>query len=239
MRIHRFFAAIDLSVDATIALPPEAAHHCLQVLRYQTGAELILFNGDGFDYLCQIIEINGKQCQLKVCGKIAVNVESPLQIHLYQGVARGDKMDLIIQKAVELGVTEITPLFSERCNVKLQPKRLEKKLLHWRKVAISASEQCGRAKLTLVHPALQLAQLKTVANALYLQPESSHKVSQLKLADQISLFIGPEGGFSETDIRQLENSQAQGVQSGPRILRTETAGLAVISILQSRFGDMG
>jgi len=130
MRSHRFYSAITLAVADILELPKEASHHCIQVLRYKIGAQLTLFNGDGFDYIAQIKSIEGKRCQVEIIEKTVPQNESPLKIHLFQGVARGEKMDLIIQKSTELGVTQVTPVFTERCNVKLDEKRLNKKQTH-------------------------------------------------------------------------------------------------------------
>jgi len=238
MRTHRFFAAIDLIVDSSIFLPADAAHHCAQVLRYKIGDHLTLFNGDGFDYLARIELIEKKQCQVKITEKVSLNNESPLKINLIQGVARGDKMDLIIQKAIELGVSEITPFFTERCNVKLDGKRLEKKLTHWKKIIVSACEQSGRAIIPKLNDPIQIMKLAATENtSIYLEPKAEQVLSDLKLDNSVNLLIGPEGGFSEKDLAQLNYCGAKGIKLGPRVLRTETAGLSAISILQSQFGD--
>jgi len=239
MRSHRFYTAIDLTIDASIELPPEAAHHCIQVLRYKVGDPLTLFNGDGFDYSATISEINKKQCTVKIAQKNDPKNESPLKIHLLQGIARGDKMDFIIQKAIELGVTEITPVFTQRSNVKLDEKKLEKKQLHWNKTIISACEQSGRAVIPKLNAAISLDEIKkSECVSIYLEPQATKFFSSLELADQISVVIGPEGGFSHDDLSQLNRVGFKGVKIGPRILRTETAGLSAISILQSHFGDL-
>jgi len=239
MRNHRFFASIYLAVNSSTFLPADAAHHCAHVLRYKVGDYLTLFNGDGFDYLATINLIEKKQCQVKITKKISLNNESPLKINLIQGIARGDKMDLIIQKAIELGVSEITPFFTERCNVKLDGKRLEKKLSHWKKIIISACEQSGRAIIPKLNEAIQIMKLADMENtSIYLEPKAKQTFPDLKFDNSINLFIGPEGGFSEKDLTQLVNCGAKGIKLGPRILRTETAGLSAISILQSQFGDL-
>ncbi len=239
MRSHRFYTAIPLAENITVELPQEAAHHCAQVLRYKVNDELSLFNGDGFDYYATISQIEKKRCTVSINSKKNPNNESPLKIHLVQGVARGDKMDLIIQKAVELGITEITPLFTERCNVKLDAKRLDKKIQHWNKTIISACEQSGRAtlpKLNIAVPIHELAQENLIS--IYLEPTTQQTFKELSIKESIRIVIGPEGGFSEKDLIHLEKIDCIGVKIGPRILRTETAGLATISILQSYFGDV-
>ena len=245
MRSHRFYAAIDLKVDQILRLPKETAHHCLQVLRYRVGNELILFNGDGFDYAATIHEIEGKHCEVKITEQFSLQNESPLKIHLYQGIARGEKMDLIIQKSVELGVSEITPVFSERCNVKLDGKRLLKKQQHWQNIAVSASEQSGRAAIPQVNNAVHINQLAPSLSSesseslnLFLEPNSNQRLADCRPDKSVNLFIGPEGGFSKSDLQQFEKLEFVGSRIGPRILRTETAGLCAIAILQSHFGDL-
>lgn len=239
MRTHRFYTPIELKENASIDLPSEAAHHCVQVLRYKVGNELMLFNGDGFDYLATVEQIEKKCCQVKISYRIDPKNESSLNIHLFQGIARGDKMDLIIQKAVELGVREITLLFTQRCNVKLDGKRLEKKLHHWRKTIISACEQSGRAVIPKLHHPMALNQLvETKIVSIYLEPTASLIFKELSIDKSVSLFVGPEGGFSEEDLAHLKLVRCLGVKIGPRILRTETAGLSAVSILQSCFGDL-
>jgi 16S rRNA (uracil1498-N3)-methyltransferase len=262
MRSHRFYTQLKLSQGDSFELPKEAAHHCIQVLRYKVGAELVLFNGDGFDYIAKISAIEVKKCQVIVLEQCAPENESPLHIHLYQGIARGEKMDLIIQKSVELGVSQITPVFTERCNVKLDPKRLAKKQKHWQAVAVSASEQSGRSLIATINPAINIKQLmsekqlseknkpKQLAasentQSLYLEPTATQRLQDIHFAEQnnneplsVALFIGPEGGFSDSDLHILQNNGVDGVKLGPRILRTETAGLACIAILQSHFGDV-
>jgi len=240
MRSHRFFSAIALAVGQIIALPKEASHHCLQVLRYQVDSELTLFNGDGFNYLASIKMIDGKHCEVEVTDKINPMNESNIKIHLYQGIARSEKMDLIIQKSVELGISEITPMFTQRCNVKLDAKRLSKKQQHWQNVAISASEQSGRALIVKVNRAINIKQLKVTDNSIgfYLEPTAKKRLQDNSSLTRLNLYIGPEGGFSDADIELLEHLNVCGVKLGPRILRTETAGLACSSILQSYFGDL-
>ncbi len=239
MRTHRFYTPIDLAINSSVQLPPEAAHHCAQVLRYKVGDELTVFNGDGFDYRATVEQIEKKSCTIKINQNTNPNNESPLKIHLLQGVARGDKMDLIIQKSVELGVSEITPIFTERCNVKLEGKRLEKKVQHWNNTIISACEQSGRAAIPTLHLPISIMKVSNNKDvSIYLEPTAEEKINQLSITKHVRLFIGPEGGFSDKDLNHLQSINCDGVKLGPRILRTETAGLAAISIIQSSFGDI-
>lgn len=240
MRTHRFYCPIDLTVDEEIQLPKEASHHCVQVLRYNIGDTLSLFNGDGCDYQAQISRIEKKNCWAKLTSKKQLENESPLSIHLFQGIARGEKMDFIIQKCVELGVKEFTPVFTERSNVKLDPKRQEKKLNHWRNIAISACEQSGRAIIPSINPPLAIKNLSPQEESLnlILEPTAGKKINELEPLSKVAIYIGPEGGFSDSDLNYLKAIKTQGIKLGPRILRTETAGLACIAILQSQFGDI-
>ena len=240
MRTHRFYTPQTLGVNNKIALDKEVAHHCIQVLRYQVGNPLVLFNGDGQDYQAVIEKIEGKKATVHIASSCTPDNESPLRIHLYQSLAKGDKMDFIVQKSVELGVAEITPIITQRSNVKLDQKRMNKKLEHWQKVAISACEQSGRATIPAINPVVQIGELPALVaeNAIYLEPKASVKISQLELDGSLSLFIGPEGGFSDQDLSQLEQLGTKGISLGPRILRTETAGLSAIAIVQSHFGDL-
>jgi len=239
MRSHRFYTPIDLSENTSIELPSDAAHHCAHVLRYKVGDHLTVFNGDGFDYSAKIEKIEKKSCEIKISNKNNPKNESPLKIHLVQGIARGDKMDLIIQKAIELGVSEITPLFTERCNVKLDGKRLDKKLQHWNKTIISACEQSGRAIIPKLNSPISIEKLQRKnIDSIYLEPTAEKRLADLSIKQSVRLLIGPEGGFSEKDLTYLASINCIGIKIGSRILRTETAGLAAVSILQACFGDL-
>ncbi|WP_444996988.1 16S rRNA (uracil(1498)-N(3))-methyltransferase [Aliikangiella sp. IMCC44359] len=244
MRYHRFYTPDQLTLHQTYLLPKEASHHCVQVLRYKVGARLNLFNGDGFDYIASIKTIENKQCIVEIEQQVALANESPLKLHLYQALARGEKMDLIIQKSVELGVKEITPVFTERCNVKLDGKRLLKKQQHWQNIAISACEQSGRGEIPKVNQAIHLKQLSPTENTklIYLEPTATQSLnsigSQQTKYHEIGLLIGPEGGFSNSDIQHVNTLNSQAIRLGPRILRTETAGLTCIAILQAQLGDL-
>ncbi len=239
MRTHRFYTDIPLSEKTSVELPSDAAHHCAQVLRYKVGDNLSVFNGDGFDYFSEIESIAKKQCTIKILSKENPNNESNLKIHLLQAIARGDKMDFIFQKAVELGVIEITPVSTERSNVKLDEKRLEKKMSHWNKTIISACEQSGRAVIPKLNLLIRIEEVQiSEVQSIYLEPNSKKHFTHISDSSSIRLLIGPEGGLSEKDIKQLELKGFIGIKMGPRILRTETAGLAAISILQSHLGDI-
>jgi len=238
MRLHRFYIQQPLAVNSTLKLSDDVWRHCVQVLRYKENDELLLFNGDGCDYLARLQKVEKKSAIAQVCKQIPVNNESPLKLHLYQGIARGDKMDWIIQKAVELGVSEITPIFTEFCNVRLDSQRLAKKQRHWQQIARSACEQSGRARIPQINEAIDIKQIENDdSTLLLLSPNSEQSIRQLQLTESVALIIGPEGGLSQDEEQLLFDRGAQSVQIGPRILRTETAGLAILSALQAMYGD--
>lgn len=243
MRIPRIYHPTRLNTGEKITLEADAANHVGRVLRLNVGAPIILFNGQGGEFTATLVE-SGKKKVIALVGEFSDKcIESPLAIHLGQGISRGDKMELTIQKAVELGVTEITPLFTERCGVKLSGERLEKKLNQWRKIVISACEQCARNTLPIIHsprPLEQWASEQTEELKLNLHPRASYSINKLpEPASGVRLVIGPEGGLSDTEIEFASEQGFEEILIGPRVLRTETAGLTVISALQTRFGDLG
>ena len=245
MRRTRVHVEATLSQGAELELPESAAAHLSRVLRLSVGDECVLFNGDGHDYLARIVAQDKRGLRVAVTTRQPVDNESPLRIVLLQGVARGEKMDLILQKATELGVSAVAPLWSQRSEVKLDGARAEKRLAHWRGVVGSACEQCGRARLPDVAAPVSLAAALDALPAgglrLILDPEGELALSRLSPQADVTvvLAVGPEGGWSPTDREQLRAAGFQGMRLGPRILRTETAGLAAIAALQARLGDLG
>ena len=242
MREPRIFHSQAIKVNAEVSLETDAANHVGRVLRMVEGEPLKLFNGDGSDYSATIIEASKKSVRVLVTEQQPLTNESPLSIHLFQAISRGDKMDFTIQKSVELGVTEITPIFTERCGVKLSGERLQKRQLQWQKVAISACEQSGRARVPKVHNATTLAQClaqETEQLKLNLHPKASQSLKSLSVPEQgVRFIIGPEGGLSESEIEQAAQAGYQNTLLGPRVLRTETAALSLISTLQFLYGDL-
>ncbi|MEN3158018.1 16S rRNA (uracil(1498)-N(3))-methyltransferase [Alkalimonas sp. NCh-2] len=240
MRIPRIFVDLPLNTSS-LSLPDEAAAHVGRVLRMQPGDALQLFNGDGKNYSAQIEHLSKKQVQVSVTSSEPNATESNLHLHLGQVISRGDRMDFAIQKAVELGVSVITPLFSERCGVKLDGERLEKKQQQWQKIVHSACEQSGRSQVPKIQPALPLASWlaePTKDVKLTLHPWASDTIKTLVPAQSIRLMIGPEGGFSEQEMAAALAAGYLGIRLGPRVLRTETAALTAISALQLQFGDL-
>lgn len=242
MRSPRIYHCSELQLQQTVYLPPDAANHVGRVLRMQSGQTIKLFNGDGHDYTATLTEISKKQVQAIIEQQQQVETESPLTLHLAQGISRGDKMDFTLQKSVELGVTEITPLFTERCGVKLAGERLEKKHQQWQKIVISACEQSGRAYVPIVHPPIKLSdflQQKTEQLKLNLHPRATTNIKTLAKPEQgVRFIIGPEGGLDDNEIQQALEAGYQEILLGPRVLRTETAALTLISALQLQFGDL-
>ena len=242
MRIPRFYQTGSLAAGHIIALDDDPAAHIGRVLRMTVGDNISLFNGDGNDYLAEITVATKKNVQVNIVESRVNPSESPLDLHLGQVISRGDRMDFTLQKSVELGVTAITPLFSERCGVKLIGDRLVKKQQQWQKIVISACEQSGRSFVPEILPAISLEDWcaeESSALKLNLHPRASHGINGLQLADnKIRLLIGPEGGLSDGEIKMTEQHQFTDILLGPRVLRTETAALTVISALQLKFGDL-
>lgn len=242
MRVPRIYEPGPLSSHALLDLSEDGANHIGRVLRMQAGQELMLFDGRGGQYPATIQAVGKKQVTVQLAELDPVEVESPLAIHFGQVISRGDKMEFTIQKSVELGVTVITPLFSERCGVKLNGERLDKKLEQWQKIAISACEQCGRNRIPEIRPAMELAAWlaePTEELKLNLHPRAPYSINTLpEPSHGIRLLIGPEGGLSAAEIEQAREQGFADMLLGPRVLRTETAGLTAITALQCRFGDL-
>lgn len=244
MRLTRSHVALPLQCDQEVSLPEESANHLLRVLRLREGDACILFNGDGNDYHARISVAGKREARALVERVEPLDNESPLRITLIQGIARGEKMDLILQKATELGVAAIVPVNAERTEVKLDAARLEKRVAHWRSVVVSACEQSGRARVPELAAPLGLREAAQACDPralrLTLDPQGEHRLGTLAAgSDQaVVVAIGPEGGWSPRDRAILAEAGFSGLQLGPRILRTETAGLAAIAALQSRLGDL-
>lgn len=239
----RIFQPYTINQNSLITLDDNAFNHLIRVLRMKTGESITLFDGSNQITPAVIHEVNKKTVIVKTENSVLDNRESPLNIHLGQVISRGDKMEFTIQKSVELGVNTITPLLSERCGVKLDQERLEKKVQQWQKIVISACEQCGRNIIPSINPVMKLetwcANL-TDSLKLNLHPKAEQGINQLPNDNKnISLLIGPEGGLSNEEISMTHQYQFTDILLGPRVLRTETAALTAITALQVRFGDLG
>ena len=243
----RFHSAENLKIGAIIKLSENAATHATRVLRLNAGDKIKLFNGDGFDYSCELISLKKSETLAKVLAQQEIKNESPLNITLLQGISSGERMDYTIQKAVELGVNAIQPLSTERSVVKLSPERAQKRLEHWQNVVIAACEQCGRAKIPNVAIPISLtAWLGGNIHAgagdtnlrILLNPIGAKQLSALpKTTQNIQLLIGAEGGLSQAEIDLATTHGFQSIVLGPRILRTETAALTAIAAIQTILGD--
>ena len=242
MTIPRIYFPNQITLNSKITLPKDPSHHLLRVLRIKTGKELILFDGKTQgEYQAKLININHGLAEIEIQKFEVCDRESPLKIHLGQVISRGEKMDFTIQKATELGAISITPLFSERCNVHLDPTRLKRKQEHWQKVAIAASEQSGRTTIPTIYPAEKLAawinKLNSELKITLSLTQANLNLNNLSTPHNVTLLVGPEGGLTEAEEELALHNDFHAWQLGPRTLRTETAALTAISILQSEFGD--
>ncbi|MNN13672.1 Ribosomal RNA small subunit methyltransferase E [compost metagenome] len=238
MRLSRFFIDAPLSLGEH-DLPEAQAHYIGRVLRMAPGDAVQLFDGSGLEYLGQLLEVGKKTVRVSLDQALAGQADSPLHVHLGQGLSRGERMDWAIQKATELGANEITPIVSERCEVRLKDERADKRLAHWRQVAISACEQCGRSTLPVIHPPVTLAEWLNSTKAdlkLVLHPVAEPLTSHAKPAT-LAFLIGPEGGLSEAEVEQAKAAGCHAARLGPRVLRTETAPVVALSVAQQLWGD--
>lgn len=242
MRTPRIYTPQPLAAGAGIALEQEAAHHLTRVLRFQSGAAITLFNGDGSDYAATLTAVGKRTVEVEIVSAAENSTESPLAIHLGIAISRGERMDFVMQKATELGVAAITPLLSERVEVRLSGERAVKKRQHWQGVIVAACEQSGRARLPQLHPLMPLhewAGSVVAERRLVLHHRSARALDTSTGAASAALLIGPEGGLSELEIDAAERAGFSALRLGPRVLRTETAPLAAIALLQFAWGDMG
>lgn len=241
MRLPRIFTQQPLEAGS-IDLEPEPSRHIARALRMQAGDDLILFNGQGGDYAATIVAVNKKSVQVTIKAHHAMESESPLQIHLGIALSRGERFDWAVQKATELGVHAISPLFTERTGVKLGQDRAHKKLRHWQQIAVSACEQCGRNRLpAIAPPQAMVTWLQQARSELKVMLHTSVEKTLLTqgAVTSIDLLTGPEGGFSDAEVNAAQSAGFMPLQLGPRVLRTETAPVAALAVLQARWGDMG
>ena len=248
----RIYQNQSMSIGDTITLTDDAFGHIIRVLRLKNDNKLTLFNGEYRngalgEYHGKLTNVTKKQAQVVINAFTAKNVESPLNLHLGQGISRGDRMDFTLQKSVDLGINTITPLFTERCGVKLTGDRLQKKIDQWQKIVIGACEQSGRCTVPTVMPAIYLNEWLAQQSSslkLNLHPKAQYSIMNLPETNQIDskqrvrLLIGPEGGLNDDEIKIANEASFVDVLLGPRVLRTETAALTAITALQCRFGDI-
>jgi 16S rRNA (uracil1498-N3)-methyltransferase len=241
MRIPRIYTGQDITAGKALQLEAGASQHIGRALRMQAGDNICLFNGSGREWSAQIVSVDKKQVGVVPEQPIVGIPESPLAIHLAIAISRGDRMDTVIQKSTELGVAAITPIISERTEVRLKGDREKKKLQHWQQVIVSACEQCGRNTLPALHAPCPVDQWLERSNAqlrFVLHHRGDTGLNQDVPATSVDLLIGPEGGLSEDEIASAQGKGFQPLTLGPRVLRTETAPLAAIAILQAHWGDL-
>ncbi|WFF41091.1 16S rRNA (uracil(1498)-N(3))-methyltransferase [Salinicola endophyticus] len=241
MAIPRIHVAADFRVGGDVVLPEGAARHVALVLRLGVGAPLKLFDGAGLEAQASLIEAGRKRVVARIETLEPGRGESPLAVHLGQAISKGDRMDYAIQKAVELGVAAITPLYVERGDVRLKGEREAKKLAHWQGVAVSACEQCGRASIPPVHPPQPLEAWLGARDEqlrLVLHPATDDSWRHADALDSAALLIGPEGGLTDAEVAAARHAGFQPLTLGPRILRTETAPVVALTLLQHYFGDL-
>ena len=247
--VPRIHVAAELIVGGDVVLPEAAARHVALVLRLKEGAQLILFDGLGREARARLVETARKRVTARIEEAFPEGVESPLAVHLGQAISKGDRMDYAIQKAVELGVTVVTPLYTEHGDVRLKGEREARKLAHWQAVAISACEQCGRATVPAIAAPRRLdawlaerdEPLRLVLHPApqgSLQPTLQDRLDTFEAPASAALLIGPEGGFGETEVEAALASGFTTLSLGPRILRTETAPVVALTLLQHHFGDL-
>ena len=242
MRIPRIFQDSALSVNSTLVLDERATKHLIQVLRCEVGREIILFNGQGGEYQARLSEATKRSASAEVYAFCDIERESSINIHLAQCVSKGDRFEFALQKAVELGVKEITPVISMRSQIKLNHERKDKKLRHWKQISLSACEQSGRTQIVKINEPILLAdfleaQKDSDHDRIILDPEAEQNISSQQKKGKYILLIGPEGGFEASEIELAEKKNFSCTKLGKQILRTETAPIAAISALNVIEGE--
>ena len=243
MRIPRIYLPESLTQGSQLELTDSAARHVVRVLRLKPEDMLTVFDGNNHQADARISRIVDNHVTIRVGDVVSCSLKSPLSITLAQGISRGERRDMTIQKSVELGVSHIQPLFTERCMVHLSGKRLEKRMQHWQGVVISACEQCGRNDLPVLSPPVKFGNfIENFADelGLLLSPYAGDTLQSLQLnPHSVTLLIGPEGGLSENEHLLAQEKGFRSIKMGPRVLRTETAALASITTMQVLWGDLG
>jgi 16S rRNA (uracil1498-N3)-methyltransferase len=243
MRISRLFVGQPLAEGTSITLEPDAAHYLRNVLRLKKGFQLTVFNGDGGEFAATAVEVHRKAVVLEINSWRDINIESPLAIELGLSVSRGERMDVAIQKATELGVATITPVITQHCVVKLTDERRLQRHQHWQNTVYRACEQCGRNTPPTLNVTMDLADWLNSDIALSRIIFEPGKTDTLKTyakpEGDVAVLIGPEGGFSEQEVTDAEQAGFSALGFGPRVVRNETAAIASIAAMQVLWGDMG
>lgn len=244
MKIPRFYQKVNAEIGQQQSLSAVNHRHAVQVLRLKVDQALVLFDGNGGEYLSKISILNKRDSSVLLTSFSEINRESPLNSSLILSTIKSDKMDFAIQKAVELGVTNIQPMFPQRNVIKIKVDRLQKKMQHWQAIIVSACEQSGRTQIPNLEEPLSLeACLSNYASdfCIGMLPTSTEKMSELKRENseqKVALFVGPEGGFSDEETRLMQAYKINTVNFGKRILRAETAVIAGLTACQQRWGDL-
>lgn len=244
MALTRLFIRSELQTGQALELDKEQAHYLGRALRLRPGDALIIFSAESGEFAAAVTSIGKSNAELMVGVAIPTNTESPLKVHLVQGVSRGERMDVVVQKATELGVKRISPVLTEYGVVKLDGSRASRRREHWQKIAESACEQCGRTRPPLIDEPLPLktwfgSKTSETDVDLILKPNAGTSMASLKApTTKVCLLIGPEGGFSDNEYEDAEISGFKAVSLGPRVLRTETAAIAAITVAESLWGDL-
>ena len=243
MRLNRIFCDGPLTGGTEIDLPAAGGHHVARVLRMREGAPLSLFDGSGQEYRAEITRVSGDRVTVKLGNAAPGTPESPLKITLVQGVSRGERMDWTLQKATELGVAAVAPVLTARSVVRLDEKQTIKKQAHWRAIVVGACEQSGRAKIPNVAVPVTLreyfATVRKEGLRLVLSPTAPASLAGLtSMPGKAELLIGPEGGLDDDELHAAEQAGFMPVRLGPRVLRTETAAVVALSVLQGLWGDL-
>ncbi len=247
MRLNRVYVDAALSAGGVVELPAASAQHLAKVLRVRGGEDIVLFTGDGLEFSGTIESVRGSRVRAAVGEPRNVDRESPLAITLVQCLARADRMDVIVQKATELGVARIVPVLSRRSVVRLDAAQSESKAAHWRAIAVNACEQCGRNRLPVIEVPVRLIDYLGAASPdgvrpehprLVLDPDIDAHGPPPAIRGAVEIAVGPEGGFDETELEAFRVSGFGSMRLGPRILRTETAAIAALSWFQGRYGDL-
>lgn len=243
MSEHRLYIATRLDAGGNVKLDADRSHYLLRVLRMKPGQSLIVFNGDGGEFAASLAAARRDRATIRVGERREPQTESALKVHLVQGISRGERMDWVVQKATELGVKRISPVLTEHGIVRLQGERAARRHTHWQKVAISATEQCGRTRPPLVDPPQPLKNWfgegpRETGRDLVLSPGADEPLLAASPLSKLCVLVGPEGGLSASEYDDAAAAGFRAVSLGPRILRTETAALAALAIVQSAWGDL-
>ncbi|WXU00082.1 MAG: Ribosomal RNA small subunit methyltransferase E [Catillopecten margaritatus gill symbiont] len=238
MKNPRLYQNTPINVNDDLTLDAYASHHLMKVLRFPQGQTVTLFNGDGANYSAEVLKTK-KECIVKILEKTENLSESKLNLTLVQGIAKGEKMDFLIQKAVELGVNKIIPIFTDHCVVRLKGEKLTKRHTHWQKIVIGACEQSGRSIVPEVVAPMKLDDFlqQPITNGFVLHHRCKKTLLELELVNEATILIGPEGGLSEVEITQATQAGCQPLLLGSRVLRTETASLVAIANMQLLWGS--